>query len=80
MEKSKLLIAMGMMTVFGIAFFAIGMANLDRFPNHALAQSWDQLWKEHTLFAWAATLYFFAMVLCDLWVMASVFFLAPKKK
>jgi len=80
MNRSLLLIAMAMMTGLGIALFGFGMVDLTQFPGQGFAQSWDQLWRYHSLFAWVATLYGCAMVFCDLWVVFSILFIVPQKK
>jgi hypothetical protein len=79
MNKSHLLTAMGLLTAFGIAITAAGLLNLSQLPDYTLTQAWNDLWEQHSLFAWTMSIYCSSMLIFDLWVLAGIFYLHPEK-
>jgi hypothetical protein len=79
MKKSQLLTAMGLLTVVGIAMLAAGMLNLSQAPDYTLTQAWNDMWDQHALFAWTATIYCSLMAAFDLWVIAGIIYQSPEK-
>jgi hypothetical protein len=72
MKKSQLITAMGLLTLVGVAFVAAGLMNLSLAPDYTITQAWNELWDQHTLFAWVSTIYCSTMVVFDLWVAAGI--------
>ena len=72
MKKSQLLTVMGLLTVAGIAMVSAALMSLSQQPEVTIAQAWNDLWEQHTFFAWVAMIYCSMMVLFDLWVVAGI--------
>ncbi|HXL73882.1 MAG TPA: hypothetical protein VN963_09685 [bacterium] len=79
MKKSQLIAAMGMLTIAGIAIVAAGLLSLSRLPDYTLTQAWNELWDQHTLFAWVLTIYCSIMIVFDLLVVAGILYQTPEK-
>jgi hypothetical protein len=79
MKKSQLLTAMGLLTIAGIGILAAGMLSLSQLPDYTFTQAWNELWDQHTLFAWVLTIYCSVMVVFDVWVVVGILYQTPEK-
>jgi len=79
MKRSQLLTAMGLLTLAGIAIAAAGLLNLSQTPNYTFTLAWNELWEQHTLFAWTTSIYCLVMLAFDLWVITGILYLNPEK-
>jgi hypothetical protein len=79
MKKSQLLTVMGLLTAAGIAMVSAGLLSLSQQPNYTIAQAWAELWDQHAIFAWVATIYCSMMVIFDAWVVIGILSQRPEK-
>ena len=79
MKKSQLITAMGLLTLTGVAFVAVGLLSLSQAPDYTISQAWNELWDQHALFAWVSAIYCSIMLAFDLWVIAGIISQAPQK-